>query len=288
LQKNTAAPARLVLAVAQLCHDEGQRSREPKWQQKAAQLCLQIVADPASPQEEAEARHILAVSQSSDDRGARIAELRKAYKLLEHAATAEREASRSLAQIMNSLAKELRKGTAQEQAEAKVLFQCRLQMEKERSLGDLRGVAMALGGLGRLEWFSTPRELPAAERYFHESLDMAEAINDVVAQVKMHSLLGACALERGDLQPSLTHYQRSWELARDPIDRCFAAIGLLQCYRRQNRPDSFEAMAQQLLDLLQGKKIPPDCQAPLQKVLEACPAESRGEAARELGRLASR
>ena len=38
LQKNTAAPARLVLAVAQLCHDEGQRSRDWKWQQKAAQL----------------------------------------------------------------------------------------------------------------------------------------------------------------------------------------------------------------------------------------------------------
>ena len=211
--------------------------------------------------------------------------MKRPIKLLEPAAAADREASRSLAQIMNSLAKELRKGTAEEQGKAKALFQSRLQMEKERSLGDLRGVTMALGGLGRLEWFGAPRNLAAAERYFHESLDMAEAINDVVAQVKMHSLLGACALEKGDLQAALAHYQRSSELAGDPIDRCFAALGLLQCFQRQNCPDQFEAAAQQLLNVLPGGKVPPDCQGPLQAVLEACPAESRGEAASKLARI---
>ena len=80
-----------------------------------------------------------------------------------HAAAVDREASRWFAQIMNSLAKELRKGTAEEQVKARALFQRRLQMEKERSLGDLRGVAMALGGLGRLEWFARA-EGPASRR----------------------------------------------------------------------------------------------------------------------------
>ncbi len=274
LEKNSAAPPRLVLAVAQLCHDEGQRSRDSKWQEKATQLCRQIVADPPSPQEEAEARHIMAVSQNSDDRGARIAELRKAFQLLDRAPATDREASRSLAQIMNSLAKELRKGTAQEQAEAKLLFQSRLRMEKERNLGDLRGVATALGGLGRLDWFGAPRDLPAAERYFHESLDMAEAINDTIAQVKMHSLLGACAMERGDHQPALAHYLRSWELARDPIDRCFAAIGLLQYYRRQNCPEPFEATARSTLGRLAGRQHPSGLPEPLEGGARSLPPGS--------------
>ena len=100
---------------------------------------------------------------------------------------------------------------------------------------------------------------------------MADAIHDIVAQVKMHSLLGACALEKGELQPALTHYQRSWELAGDPIDRCFAAIGLLHCYQRQNCPDQFEAAAHQLLEVLPGGKIPPDCQGPLRRRSKPAP-----------------
>jgi hypothetical protein len=98
----------------------------------------------------------------------------------------------------------------------------------------------------------------------------------------MHSLLGACALENGDSEQALTHYQRSWELAGDPIDRCFAAVGLLRCYQLQNRHDQFEGMAQQLLGLLDREKIPIDCESQLQAVLKTCPVKSRGEAVSKL------
>ena len=70
----------------------------------------------------------------------------------------------------------------------------------ERQLGDLRGVAMALAGLGRLEWYAEPKNVAAAEKHFQRNLEISEAIGDVIAQVKMHSLLGACALEKGDLE----------------------------------------------------------------------------------------
>ncbi len=282
LKEHPARPARLVLAVAQLCYDAGHRSREPRWYEDAARLCRQIVAHPASPQEEAEARHIMAVSQPSQRRGERIAELRKAYGLLEHAAAEDRDASRLFAQIMTSLAKELSKGTADERGEAKRLFECRLELDAQRQLGDLRGTAMAVAGLGRLEWYAEPKNAAVAQKHFERNLEISEAIGDVIAQAKMHSLLGACALEKGDLQQALSHYRRSWELAGDPIDRCFAAVGLLHGYQRQNRPEAFEDMAQQLLGLLQDGKIPLDCEGQLRAVLETCPVESRGKAARRL------
>ncbi len=286
LKEHPGAPARLVLAVARLCYDVAKRSREPRWYEDATRLCRAIAAHPASPQEEAEARHIMAVSQPSEQRAERIAELRKAYGLLEHAAAEDREAARWFAQIATSLAKELGKGTADEQGDAKRLFAYRLQLDAQRQLGDLRGTAMAIAGLGRLEWFGEPKNVAAAENYFQRSLEISEAIGDVSPQVKMHSLLGACALEKAqkcDLEQALAHYQQSWELAGELIDRCFAAIGLLRCYQGQDRPDQFDAIAQQLLDLLHGERIPADCESQLQAVLEACPAESRGEAVRKLG-----
>ena len=201
LKEHPAAPARLVLAVAQLCYDVGHRSREPRWYEDATRLCRQIVAHPASPQEEAEARHIMAVSQPFERRAERIAELRKAYGLLEHATAEDRAASRWFAQIMISLAKELSKGTAEERSEAKRLFECRLQLETQRQLGDPRGAAMAVAGLGRLEWFTEPKNVAAAEKHFERNLEISEAIGDVIAQVKMHSLLGACALEDRRTRP---------------------------------------------------------------------------------------
>jgi tetratricopeptide (TPR) repeat protein len=282
LKEHPGAPARLVLAVAQLCYDVGHRSHEPRWYEDAARLCRQIVAHPASPQDEAEARHIMAVSQPYERRAERIAELRKAHGLLEHAPAEDQEASRRFAQIATSLAKELGKGSADERSEAKRLFEQRLQMDAQRQLDDLRGTAMAVAGLGRLEWYNEPKNVAAAEKHFQQNLEISEAIDDIIAQVKMHSLLGACALEKGDLEQALTHYQRSWELAGDPIDRCFAAVGLLRCYQLQNRPDQFEGMAQQLLGLLQGEKIPIDCESQLQAVLKSCPVKSRGEAVRKL------
>jgi len=275
LKEHPGAPARLVLAVARLCYDVGHRRREPKWYEDAARLCRQIVAHPASPREEAEARHIMAVSQPAERHAERIAELRTAYGLLEHAAAADREASRWLAQIVTSLAKELSKGTDDEQSEAKRLFECRLQWDAQRQLGDLRGTAMAVAGLGRLEWYAEPKDVAAAEKHFERNLEISAAIGDIIAQVKMHSLLGACALERGDLEQALMHYQRSSDMAGDPIDRCFAAVGLLACYQRQNRPDQFAVVAQQLLELLDHEKIPPDCESQLQAVLKTCPEEFR-------------
>jgi hypothetical protein len=182
------------------------------------------------------------------------------------------------------LAKELSKGAADERAEAKRLFEYRLQLEGERQLGDLRGVAMAMGGLGRLEWYSEPKDIPSAEKHFRGDLEIAEAIGDVVAQTKMHSLLGACAWERNEVEQSATHYQRSWELAADPIDRCYASVGLLRCYQRQGQDEQFGATARQLLDLLErGQvKLPPDCGTELRDVLRSYEGTSASDAARKL------
>jgi hypothetical protein len=104
----------------------------------------------------------------------------------------------------------------------------------------------------------------------------------------MHSLLGACALEKGDLEPAATHYRRSWELAGDHLARVFACVGLLRCYQRQSRGEPFQAMLHELCDLLRQVTLPAECVDALRAVLESCPAESRSKEVEHLLDLVGR
>ena len=121
-----------------------------------------------------------------------------------------------------------------------------------------------------------------AEKHFQRDLEISEAIGDVVGQVKMHSFLGGCALEKNDLEQAVAHYRRSLELADAPIDQYFANVGLLRCYQRQSRPDPFEATAKRLLDLVEREGLSFDGEDQLRAVLEAVPAASRSDAVERL------
>jgi tetratricopeptide (TPR) repeat protein len=280
--EHPAAPSRLALAVAELCYEIGHAGNDGKWQEAATRLCQQIVGRPASPQEEAHARHILAISQPRERRAERLTELRNAYALVQDPKSEDHDAWRCLARIANSLAEELSRGSAAECDEARRLFEYRLQLNDERQLGDVRGVAMAVAGLGRLDWFHEPKDVSSAEKHFQKDLEISEAIGDVVGQVKMHSFLGGCALERKDADQAAIHYRRSQELADNPIDRYFAGVGLLRCCQQQGRRDQFEAAAVQILDLVERERVPLDPDDGLQATLEACPTALRSNAVRRL------
>ena len=152
---------------------------------------------------------------------------------------------------MNSLAEELGKGPAEDWPEAKTAVRVPAAIGPKRQLGDLRGVAITLAGLGRLEWFNEPKDIPSAEKHFQRDLEISEAIGDVVGQVKMHSFLGGCALEKDDLEQAVAHYGRSLELADAPIDQYFASVGLMRCYQRQGGSEPLEATAKRLLELVE-------------------------------------
>jgi tetratricopeptide (TPR) repeat protein len=277
LRQHPDAPVDLVFAVAHLCYEVGHRGHDPQWCNEAIRLCQPILAQPASPLEEAQARHLVALSQPTDRRAERIAELRTAYALVEHPAAADQETWRCLAQVVNSLAKELAKGAAEEQSEARRLFEYRLRLDEEQHLNDLRGVAVAVAGLGRLELYNEPTDIAGAEARFLRNLEISEAIGDLVGQVKMHSLLGACAWETGRTSEAEEHYRKSLDLAADQVDECFAAVGLMRCCLKQDRRDQFEVTAKRLLDLARRVPMPPECEAQLQSALEAIPPQSQSD-----------
>ena len=218
LREHPDAPAALVLAAAELCYVEAHRSRKPELLQDATRLCRQIAESAPSIHEKARALHIMALSLPSSQRAERIAALTSARHVVEKPADDDPKAARCLAQIVNSLAKELGKSAdAKDREQSRELFEMRLKWETQRRLNDPHGRAMALGGLGRLHWFADPRpaigcpeyparNIDAAEGCFRDALEISEQICDSGAQVKLRSFLGACALEKGQVEDALAHY----------------------------------------------------------------------------------
>lgn len=291
LKENPDAPAPLLLAAAELCYAEAHRSRRPDLLQDATRLCRQI-ADPQpaggrpdapSIHEKARALHIMALSLPGDQRADRIAALNSALHVVQKPADDDPKAARCLAQIVNSLAKELAKSTdANDRQRARELFETRLKWETQRRLNDPHGRAMALGGLGRLHWFAAPRDIDAAEPYFREALEISEQICDSGAQVKLHSFLGACALEKGQPEDALAHYSLSAKLRGDRVDQWFSGIGLMRCCAALGRIEQCDAEAAKLLDLLTDEGPPPDCKPLLRQALQAGSAGPSGPSMKRL------
>ena len=146
-----------------------------------------------------------------------------------------------------------------------------------------RGVAMALAGLGRLEWYARTEE----RRRRREALP-AEPGN-LRSDRRRHrpgqdaQLARGLRLEKDDLEQAVAHYQRSWELAGDPLDRCFAGRRLAALLPAAESPRSIRGDgATTLWACSSARRLPFDCESQLQAVLEACPVASRSEAVRRL------
>ncbi len=244
----------------------------------------QVAENATAIDEKARALHIKATSRPGSQRKERIAALTDAKRLVEKASGADPKAARCLAQIVNSLAKELSK-SKETLKQAKGLFQQRRKWEFQRQLNDPHGYAMALGGLGRLKWFASShnaKTLAAAKCYFAESLKISEQICDRVAQVKLHSFLGGCFLETDGAAEALAHYKDSAKLGGDRVDQWFSGIGLLRCYAKLGQDEEFETEAGKLQQLLNDEGVPADCRDLLRDALQGRSGPRRSAAVEAL------
>ena len=135
----------------------------------------------------------------------------------------------------------------------------------------------------------------AGEGYFREALEISEQICDSGAQVKLHSFLGAGALEKGQLEDALVHYLVSAKLRGDKVDQWFSGIGLLRCYAALGQMDQCDSEAAKLLllsardadgarhkDLSADDGVPPDCKPQLRQALQNCSAKPYGPSVKRL------
>ncbi len=271
LRQHPGCSSRLKLAIAQVHYDAGKSSNDRSWFARSLEIGQQVIGEAKTARDEACGRHFVGISLEPMQCEDRKIQLRKAIALME-AERSDPEDYEILGRVMGSLAETLSRGTDEERTEARLLFERRLEINQKHQVGDPRGQAMTHGGLGRLAFYYEPKDLSAAAFHFRKDLEISEAIGDQQGQIQMHSLLGACAVEAGNVEQAIAHYQTSWELSRDPVNQFFAGAGLLNCFRQTGQQEPFQRVASDLLGLA-GDGIPDACAGEIATVLRGCAAE---------------
>ena len=124
----------------------------------------------------------------------------------------------------------------------------------KESINDQYGLAITLGGLGRLclghyryeneNSKNNPlKKVNEAKDYFKESMNYSSKIGDHKGQILRHSDLGKCALILNNIKEARRHYDNSLALATccdDKRSQVFASVGLLESYSLESPPDQAE------------------------------------------------
>jgi len=280
LADNTNVPLHLIKAVAQVCYDTARATKDQEYFEEAAHLGEILFERGTNPKDRAEGHHFLGLSlpPTEDTRDTREEHLRKALSLLDDASEENRSAQRLRGRIMNSLAELLsdEHSTEEEQREARQLYQQRITLNEELSLGDRKGLALTHGGLGRLMFYHRSN-YQEARHHFEADLRFAQELNDREGQVQMHSLIGACALETGDLADAQTQYEQSLKLAENWISQVFALVGLVRVHARENAAKELNRRGQQLVDVTEWQALFPDLRSQVEMALDAAEENSASE-----------
>lgn len=277
LDRADAPSLETVKAVAQVCYDLARSTREGEYFQKAKHWGKYLFEHGDSPVLRAEGHHFIGISlpPKSETRDEREKHLREALTLLNDVPEPDRETKRLQGRVMNSLANLLSDGESdpQERQKARHLYERRIELNESQKLGDLQGLAMSHGGLGRVlthpDAVVERSDVEAAKKHFEEDLRLAKEIGDVSGQAQMHSHLGECALRLSNNGGARDQYEMSLEKASAWIPECFALVGLLITCARQEDSEGVTTYGRQLAKTIQWGGLFEDLEDKIRKAIEA-------------------
>lgn len=242
-------PLNIVMSVAQVAYDLGAITKEQEHFDRAVQWGKHLVEHGETQRLHAEGHHFIGISlpREPETRDERQKHLEEALRILNAIPHKSQDALRLKGQVMNSLAELLveNEPSDAERRRARRLFEERIELNETHKLGDLQGLAMSHGGLGRLLLYQASDPAQAKE-HFQDDLDLAEELGDVRGQIQMHSHLGECALTLSNLENAREHYEQSLELASGWVSKCFALAGLVITCTRQDDVEALETYGTQL------------------------------------------
>lgn len=253
LQQSEDPASKIVKAVAQVAYDLGAKTKEQEYFNEAVTWGRYLVEHGDSQKIHAEGHHFVGVAlpRKAEYRNERKEHLEEAYQLLDNIPWEDQEALRLQGQVMNSLAELLVEDdpSKEERVRARDLYERRIEINERHKLGDLKGLAMSHGGLGRLLLYNES-DPEAAREHFEEDLQLAEELGDVGGQVQMHSHLGECALGLDNLEEARNHYEQSLEKADGWVSQCFALAGLIITCARSEDLDGLKEHGTRLEDTI--------------------------------------
>ena len=263
--------------------DAGQSERDQVYFQRCYNYGAQCLARFESPLDQAVVRQFMGLSLPLDRREDRRGELEKARELVGDAWQSDTGAARIYAKILNSLADELSRGSAEDKARSGELYHKSIELKELPEISDTMGLAMSYGGLGRLEFFSDSPDYGRARAHFEKDLLYSQKIGNTVGVGKMYSFLGMCDYAQGKWAEAQDNFGQSLAGATSVLDKLFALAGLLQAAAQLGRVEIIEERGQELADIVKGlaperagQSVISICRDELEKALDACSGHSVG------------
>lgn len=198
------------------------------------------------------------------------------------------------ARVFNSLGEQLAQKATYDFDEARNWFHRSVALKKELKPQDKPGLARAYGGLGRLYLFAAreqeqeerERMLNLAQEFFQEDIELCKDYGDIGGECQMHSHLGECSLLLECYDEAALSYERSLELAQNPISQGFALIGLMRSRDALGEAEAASETAEKICELALEHDLPPFLRPTLLEVLDLPTVHPEGIASWDEARLA--
>lgn len=262
LQEYSDASFRVYQAAAQACYDAALDTRDQSYFQETVRLAEEMLERFDEPFHQAEARHFWGIALPPTEATDRRLHLRFAMALVDGETSVDEDgdvsfdAMRLKSKVANSLAEQLSRGSDEDKAEAKRLFELSIEIDSREETWSAEGLAYSHGGLGRLYYFAEEPDLEKARHHFAEDLKYSIKTGSRVGQTKMNSLMAACDLKLADrdggtdhLESALHCYRQARRFSDSPFDSYFALAGILECLGRLDRLDEADEFGNELAQL---------------------------------------
>jgi hypothetical protein len=230
--------------------------------QKYAEVLIDISY---TPMQKAAGLQLKGLSLSpKENRANRVSALEEAFKIILDIENRSMSEERFHGRILDSLGREY---TAVEGKKEKglELLEKRIELNKKKNLGDMLGMAMTYGSIGRYYLYNT-LNVGKARESFKSDFDITIELNDIEGQSQMFSLLGECDVKENKNKEALVNFENAFQCAQKMDDSgfinklfpCTSAINLCVHMQDDSKAEVFGLRLFQTLQQFQSRLKPQD------------------------------
>lgn len=283
LAGNPGASTKLLIVVTRAVYDAAGVLREEKERKtlygEVVSLGRRIVESARSESEKAEGYQFIGLGFHWKD-PRHIENIEEAWRRIEKIEKEDASVAALKSRVANSLAQAISSDDSRLD-EAEKLF--RMSIEIKSAGGDMKGLAISYGGLGRLNLrlaisydgsgglILNGEKIEKAKEYFRQDLDISRKIGDRPSQSMMNSLLGMCALLENSYPAARMFYAEALELAgNSQSNEAFARIGLIRSLNGMKDFIERDREAGILLEYVHAVTLSADINKELKTLLSEC------------------
>ena len=194
----------------------------------------------------------------------RVSALEEAFKIISDIKNRSMSEERFYGRILNSLGSEYTRIEGKKE-EGLTHLTRRIELNKKKNLGDMPGIAMTYGAIGRYYLYNT-LNVEKARESFKSDFDITIELNDIEGQSQMFSLLGECDIKEDKNKEALENFENAFQCAQKMDDSgflnklfpCKSAINLCAHIKNNSKAEIFGLRLFKTLQQFQFRLKPQD------------------------------